>query len=309
MSDEDPEWRTELLNSAAIQTGDEFLAVTLHAYMLQLGFLNKDAETKDILPDFKNTVGSIFKYTFRDDALFQLVVFRHGQIVKIFGLFGGNSYSTTLPRPQEFVHDDGGKFTLARGGSLSRQFKNEVGFPLLQTARLAAGLQSGGLMSLPPEILLQIFYKLNATAALKLGETCWELNVLSKDETIWNFFLNRDFNNLGGGGNLRKLYKTLYAARLERSRHHPPFLLPRPPLNPYPYPDPDPAHLYPDPTFPPGIVGGDYDLYPFGNPLGGRGLRGVMRPMFDPPGPNFPGRGTPRFGPRGGGGGGFGGFF
>ena len=110
---------------------------------------------------------------------------------------------------------------------------------------------------------------------------------------------------LGGGEDPRDLYITLYRSRTSRSRHPP--ILPLNPLNPFP--DPEYPDFPPDPFNPPGIIGGDYDLYPFLNPRGG--LRGGFRPRFDPPGPNFPRRGPPRFGPPGGGGfgGGFGGFF
>ena len=110
---------------------------------------------------------------------------------------------------------------------------------------------------------------------------------------------------LGGGENPRELYITLHRSRTSRSRHPP--ILPLNPLNPFP--DPEYPDFPPDPFNPPGIIGGDYDLYPFLNPRGG--LRGGFRPRFDPPGPNFPRRGPPRFGPPGGGGfgGGFGGFF
>ena len=42
MNDVDPEWKLELLNSSTIKATDEFLAVALHAFMLELGFLNKE---------------------------------------------------------------------------------------------------------------------------------------------------------------------------------------------------------------------------------------------------------------------------
>ena len=50
METEDPEWKEELLNSSDIQNTDEYLSVVLHAFMLELGFINKVIICKRRIP-------------------------------------------------------------------------------------------------------------------------------------------------------------------------------------------------------------------------------------------------------------------
>ena len=80
----DPHWKKELLNSSHIQNTDEYLSVVLHAFMLELGFLNKvfmtfmnpeisiyiincvkNGEGRNIIPEFRTSAGQTFKYYFR----------------------------------------------------------------------------------------------------------------------------------------------------------------------------------------------------------------------------------------------------
>jgi hypothetical protein len=61
-----------------------------------------------------------------------------------------------------------GRWTLRNVGRLARIFKNSVGYPLLQAARLLACQQSGGLLSMPPELGLTIIFNLGAPVIIDL---------------------------------------------------------------------------------------------------------------------------------------------
>jgi len=332
MIEDDAPWFQELIKTSVeeIKTELDLLVLGLHGFMLELGFQNKDGLVKTVTPVMRSPAGYSIKYQFRGVNV-ELTIFKLGPLVKLHGQQPDSrqSYSSWINKTEDFVEKipDGagpGKFKLVNVRALSRIFKNDLGFPLLQTARVQAGLQAGGLFSLPDEVLLNIFYKLDANSANKLGRTCKDFQRLSLDQALWKYFLKRDFKNTGASRDYRELYMSLYAARKESQRFHVNPLGPHPrhPINPFPDPF-EPEGQFPDPFQPPpGIIGGDYDLFPAGlGPL--RGGPRMPSARFDPPGPGFPrgGRGGPfgggrgRRGPFGGppggpfGGGGFGGFF
>jgi len=159
-----------------------------------------------------------------------------------------------------------------------------------------------GLLSLPDEILTKILSKLNPKSLLALGGVCQKLRNISDNENIWKGHYVKDFTTLDASElTWREMYiralrerkrreRELRVSRSEPSFHHPYQI---------------PGHAHPNPLGPghiPGMIGGEYDLRPFGgfptNPLAG-----PFRPRGDPitPGsltdPDF-GRRGPNAGPN-----------
>jgi len=138
-----------------------------------------------------------------------------------------------------------------------------------------------GLLSLPDELLTKILSKLNPKSLLALGGVCQKLRHLSDNENIWKRHYTKDFTTLDASElSWRELYiralrerkrreRELRVSRSEPSFHHPYQI---------------PGHAHPNPLGPgqiPGMIGGEYDLRPFGgfptNPLAAQ-----FRPRGDP---------------------------
>jgi hypothetical protein len=154
-----------------LSSASDLFALCLHALMVELGFVS-ELDRKDIvnLCWHKPSAGYFLTYQLpvHDNTSapirFRLSVFRLGEhVLKVHGSTLGEekiSFYTTKLRPEEFVVKDlgvdGKSWSLKNVGGLARVFKTEVGWPLLQTGRRLAGLQTGGLLSLPTEIALHI---------------------------------------------------------------------------------------------------------------------------------------------------------
>ena len=195
-------------------------------------------------------------------------------------------------------------------GLLARSFKNEVGTPLLNSARRQLGLAVCGLGGLPPELLLRILRHLDLRSLVAAARVSSQIHAVYKLNVLWRNLYLKDFGHrslerrqvVNREDDWYRNYKEefVHVKEAQRARAEPS----RPPMFPFPDFSTDPG--FPDPSMPPvpGILGGDYDRFPGGLGPGGLGPGGLRlpRPRFDPPGPNFP-----QFGPRRGGGGGFGG--
>ena len=292
----------------------DIIALTLHGFMIELGFQVEDRT--EVPSDWKSLAGYSTKYWYlpRKEATIVLSVTSMGPLIKVHGINKGTKdlYTASILY-SNFIRETG---ALKNPAQLARQFKNEVGLPLLKSVRIELGL-SMGLANFAPEILLLIMKYLDVKSLLSLSRTSSQFHSLSKEENLWKYYSSRDFgdkiSNTEGRGNWRSRYSDEWKKEREerRRRINPEPRLPmRGGVFPHvPFPD-----FSTDPGAPapfPGMVGGDYDRFP----MGGRGNPlypnlGLPRPRFDPPGPNFPGRDP--FGRgrgRGGHGGGFGGFF
>ena len=75
--------------------------------------------------------------------------------------------------------------SLANVGNLARNFKNEVGTPLLNSVRQDLGLQVSGLQGLPPELLLRVFQSLNLKGVMALSRVSKHLRDIHKLDNIW----------------------------------------------------------------------------------------------------------------------------
>jgi hypothetical protein len=152
----------------------DLLALSLHAFMVELGFVGELDSDELAGLSWRQAGGWFLQYRLQDGGSphrFHLSIFRLGPtLTKVHGLSESDksAYFTTKLGPEEFV--EGGaadSWRLRSLAKLSRTFKNEVGYPLLQTGRRLAGHQSGGLLSLPPELALTILCHLG-----RLGSKC-----------------------------------------------------------------------------------------------------------------------------------------
>ena len=311
------------VDSEAIVTNPiERLALALHAFMLELGF---SVENNKVLPEnWKNPAGLTSRYFYPPGVDFDtiLTVTSLGPLVKIHGTHTSSksTFSTSKIKPAEFTCENkDGNFGFKNLRRLARQFKNEVGVPLLNSAKTHLGIVTTGLLGLPPEISLKIFQNLDVKSLLNVARVSKQLKSISMEKNIWKKLFVRDFGSrsfaikrFSNSLNNQEfedwftLYKEEYLNKQERERSR--SRVPPPPLFPFPDFENNPQNPLLPPI--PGIVGGDYDRFPFGgNPL--QPPFNLPRPRFDTPGPSFPGFGPRRggrggFGPPGFGGGGFG---
>jgi hypothetical protein len=154
--------------------GDLFV-LCLHALMLELGFISELSPTELMSLSWRKPTYWQLQYRYPGEGdrsnSFRLSVFRLGPTVtKVHGLSMSDkaSYSTTNLSPKEFTEGVEGRWNLRNVGRLARIFKNSVGYPLLQAARLLAGQQSGGLLSMPPELGLTIIFNLGTPVIIDM---------------------------------------------------------------------------------------------------------------------------------------------
>ncbi|KAJ7376533.1 F-box only protein 7 [Desmophyllum pertusum] len=160
--------------------------------------------------------------------------------------------------------------------------------------RAALGLpQLCGLMAVPAEVKLMILGSLSVQCILNVSCTCRELRSLSSDSTLWQHLVFRDFGTRAKeqSRSWKMTYVQLYEQKKNQERLRMQVIVP--PLELFP-----PYHgLGSQPfrgnTFPPGIIGGQSDLFPNLPFMPGginptHGIRpgpGLPRPRFDPFGP------------------------
>ncbi|XP_062599730.1 F-box only protein 7-like [Saccostrea cucullata] len=180
---------------------------------------------------------------------------------------------------------------------LSRTFKDAISLPLLQKCREAMNLVPlYGLLALSNELKLKILGCLDVVSLLRMSEVCKEFRSLSNDKYIWRRLFLSHFGNRANNGlnqNWKQLYKSEYRNRKQQRKWWRQMTTVVPPFIPS---DPYSQRIPPLAPFSPGMIGGDYDLYPqfhgIPNPIFGRrgGHMPDMRPRFDPfgPGQNFP---------------------
>lgn len=198
---------------------------------------------------------------------------------------------------------------------LSRIVKDSLALPLLSSMRSLLGLPGlVGFMALPAEVKLVLLSNLDVKSITRLSRTCKELKVITEDSSLWQHLCFRDFGiSNKESSSWKSEYMHYYKMKKDRERVQ--YVIPGQPYFPS-----FGTGIIPNTFYPPGMIGGNSDLYPnvpfmpggF-QPHIGPGIRpGRMpRPRFDPFGPlpdqdviPGPGRGRggfsfPRnFGPR-----------
>ena len=218
----------------------------------------------------------------------------------------GVAYATLI-QASDYV-DEGGSITPEGCRALWAKVKEAMTTKLFEAAKaqLAGILSPGTLMSLPTDVKRRIAENLDAYGLAYCACTCKELRAVCSDDELWTRLLQTDFDvpPMPTGISSRSLYNKhamrRSAEREERLRmesYHPmPGRLPRHGF----VPDPDRDIYAGIPGHVPGIIGGDYDLWPGGlnpNPpprpipgYGRGGLGGPGRPRGGWPGggPPFP---------------------
>jgi len=218
----------------------------------------------------------------------------------------GVAYATLI-QASDYV-DEGGSITPEGCRALWAKVKEAMTTKLFEAAKaqLAGILSPGTLMSLPTDVKRRIAENLDAYGLAYCACTCKELRAVCSDDELWTQLLQTDFDvpPMPTGISSRSLYNKhamrRSAEREERLRmesYHPmPGRLPRHGF----VPDPDRDIYAGIPGHVPGIIGGDYDLWPGGlnpNPpprpipgYGRGGLGGPGRPRGGWPGggPPFP---------------------
>ena len=331
------DWISKLLANLAGQqltSSTDITAGMLHSVMLELGFRNLESDDLTIVPDnWKTAAGYSSKYRFlsKPEAAVALTITSMGPILKVHGvnISTKESFSSSGIKPIPSQSSAGRESDLFE--RLSRQFKNEVGVPLLNSVKLELGYQITGLVGMPPEVLLKIYSNLDLCSVISLARVNVYLNSLYKDTTIWRKLFIRDFGQRSFDKKRVVVRNSpveddwyLHYKEEHQNRKQSNLPIDELMVRPYPplFPIPDFSHHPDHPELPgtiPGFIGGEYDRFPGGGgprPPFGPGM-GMPRPRFDPPGPNFPPFGPRRGrggrggfgGPPGFGGGGFGGFF
>jgi len=300
-----------------VSTSLDLFSIYLHGFMLELGFKGEVDEA------WKGPVGYVTRYSLSNghgsSTVVSLTITTMGPIVKVHGVHPDlkTSFSTAKLGPKDFISEDG--LETRNLGLLAREFKNQIGVPLLNSARSHLGLVVSGLQGLPPELLLRILHLLPFASVLKLSSVSRSLHAAAQEESLWRRLFLKSFGKAKtifkehscseDGATWKERFKEEESARRDRVKREEegrrrPFDLQPPPL--FPFPDPsNPLQVQPPPQGFPGILGGDYDRYPGGLPgpglplFGGHTLRPqhfLPRPRFDPPGPGRGGFGGGGFG-------------
>ncbi|PIK53583.1 putative F-box only protein 7 [Apostichopus japonicus] len=267
----------------------EALSLVLHVMMLETGFLTHtdakvassschDQKSQINIPVTWNQFGCCrFSYVhqlYEQAQVCHLACVPLGSLLTITGLIShekSSSFSVQL-KPSEYIKKMKDGFSLSNTAKLSRLFKDSVAYLMTRQLRENSGVfPHSGILTLPMEIQIQILSYLDLRSLLNVSETCQSLLGLSQDDTLWRCLCLRDlrvkFSTVTNFHLWKAVYKKQYKADKDRKRaeeewrresmeryRHPHF-------TPYYYPG-----QYPGANFP-GYRGGDYDLYPFGNPF------------------------------------------
>ncbi|KAM8974145.1 F-box only protein 7 isoform 1-T1 [Pelodytes ibericus] len=317
----------KLYHTAGCSSANDAVIVVLHLLMLETGYLQQGAETKSVsMPDEWRGQGVYklhYSHPLCDEGSVTLACVPMGKLIVVNGTLKINNEMKSVKRLQisidscvSFPGQDNNVAAVYKDlQKLSRQFKDQLVYPLLAATRQVLNLPDVfGLVVLPLELKLRIFRLLDVQSLLSLSTSCRDLFADIDDLSLWRFLYMRDFRDpipRSQDTDWKELYKRKHKLKWDTLRWRNMIFVPAPPHplhilpSPY-YPAP------PNPTFPPGIIGGEYDQRPIlpivGDPLmslipgtgstSGRFL--PFRPHFDPLGllaetnPQLPGRLGPR---------------
>ncbi|KAI1882199.1 hypothetical protein AGOR_G00248230 [Albula goreensis] len=283
-----------LHHGAQSQSPCDSLVVSTHLLMMETGFIPQDTEGRPgVMPAGWRAAGGLYRLQYThplcEHSLAVVVAVPMANMLVFNASLKLNeaidNARKLLLKPSSFVTDEWAGENAASVykdlKKLSRIFKDQLAYPLIASARQAMNLPAVfGLTVLPPELLLRILRLLDVGSVVTLSATCRDLHCASADPSLWRHMYHRDFRdqaNRPRDTDWKELYKKKYkqrreAGRFRRTRLFPPVppCLP-PPFHPFPF--------GPNPPYPPGIIGGEYDQRP-GIP------HGILpRPRFDPIGP------------------------
>ncbi|ELT97748.1 hypothetical protein CAPTEDRAFT_226683 [Capitella teleta] len=259
----------------------EIFCVVVHVLMMECGYTSEICEFS-LIEAWKKPGCYAMTYTHPDvpEGHFSCVCVPMQNQITIHGLSpSGSKFSATfqcatfITGNSNDVHSAYKKSHLA---VLSRRFKDNLAHPLLQSCLPVGSVPS--LSSLMLEMKLHILKHLDAASLLRLSETSRHFKEICNERYLWRRLYLQRF----GGHHIKdlsvdwkELYQEEYKRRPKRGRPWPPaaFLPPgtfQPPIPPS------------GPFYPPGVIGGDYDLLPNFSPFaGGRRPRpSPFSPLF-----------------------------
>ncbi|XP_064417683.1 F-box only protein 7 isoform X2 [Latimeria chalumnae] len=304
-----------LFYSAACSSADDALVVVLHLLMLETGYLSKDTEMKAVAMPGKWKDAGFYKLCYThplcEDGSVTVACIPMGKFLVVNATLTMNNEVKSVKRLQLCsnsyicIEEQDVSDIYKDLQKLSRMFKDQLGYPLLTSARQALNLPDVfGLVVLPLEVKLRILRLLDVRSVVSLSLVCRDLHVATNDQFLWRFKYLRDFRDpisRPRDTDWKELYKVKYKQKKEALRWRHPAFLPAP-IHPVPF---HPGPFYPNPFPPtnpfyiPGIIGGEYDIRPqlpyasdSFNPLlpnSGQmpGRLPPLRPHFDPTAP-FP---------------------
>ncbi|XP_042637904.1 F-box only protein 7 [Orycteropus afer afer] len=317
-----------LYHAADCSNANDALIVLIHLLMLESGYIPQGTEAKAASMPEKWKSGGVYKLQYThplcNGGTAALTCVPLGTLIIVNATLKINNDIRSVKRlqllPESFICKEEPEENVAKMykdlQKLSRLFKDQLVYPLLAFTRQALNLPDVfGLVVLPLELKLRIFRLLDARSVLSLSAVCRDLFIASNDQLLWRCLYLRDFRDSTARArdtDWKELYKKRHKQRKEAQRGRHVMFLPSAahpiPFYPSPfYPGPFPAN----PLYPPGIIGGEYDVRPIlpfvGDPINSLipgpgetpGQFPPLRPRFDPvgplPGPNpiLPGRGGP----------------
>ncbi|XP_064632974.1 F-box only protein 7-like [Lineus longissimus] len=171
---------------------------------------------------------------------------------------------------------------------LSQVFKDKISYRLIEDSRQLMELPAlSGFSGLFSELKFAVLKYLDFRSLVRMSATCSELKTMARGRSLWRRLYLLEFGRRGDESlhqDWLQYFEESYIRRKEREEMiHRPVFIPGP--QPYPQGCFRPPLPY-APGAPTGIIGGDYDIDPFG-------FHGHMvpRPLgpFRPPRPGFPG--------------------
>ncbi|XP_068134012.1 F-box only protein 7 [Hyperolius riggenbachi] len=260
--------------SAGCNSANDALVTVIHLLMLETGFIvQHDGGKRASMPEGWRGSSGVYRLHYThplcNDCSVMLACVPMGTFLSVHAMVKMNQETKcaktlqlssqsyiTLPGP------DNVSFTFRMLKSLSRLFKDQLVYPLLAATRQALELPDVfGLLVLPLELKLRIFRLLDVRSILSLSSACKDLHTDLDDPSLWRFLYRRDFKEQPPSGSetiWKEIYKMRYIRQCSRMRFSP---RPYPPIFPLPHP-PDTLPHPPGFPFPPGIVGGEYDVNP-----------------------------------------------
>lgn len=301
-----PQKLTSLFSSVTVETAYDALFIIIHRYMLESGFYCANTEERRMPDGWRLPSLYRVQYMHPDTGSLSCVLTMVPLTASIVAIHGSieksgftcslqlnhNEYIRILPDMSNLAN------VYAKPAKLSTIFKDKIAYPLLIALQHDAGVgQKFGFMGLFYEIKHHVLSYLGAISLSRMSEVCRELYTVSRDQTLWKKLYARDFGRRypiksDVEPDWWKAYRDLhcnlkFARKTEEKLAE--MVMP-PAFHPYGYPQP--PFQPPPPQFP-GMIGGNYDLNPFGGPP----LRGRFPDMPDLP-PHNPFNPDLPFGPE-----------
>ena len=183
----------QVKNPGKINCTLEKLAGLLHILMVETGFHpERDPSTSlpdaySTLPDSWSIKGGTLTLQYRSSLpphpVCTIVITEIGPLAMVYGTGSGTKTRILKLKPTDYLSSEG----VRNMKQLSKEFKDEIAFPLLVSLqREAGGVCPINLTNLPEEIYLEkILRFLDDRSLCRLGATCHQFHRLANDPGLW----------------------------------------------------------------------------------------------------------------------------